>query len=67
MLSVFFSKPPSVGGTEWKTLVEDESAMILNVADLGKVDRERIDFCKKQWNNFTTHGSLQLFYLIGAA
>ncbi|XP_025017029.1 acetylcholinesterase isoform X2 [Tetranychus urticae] len=62
-----FGYPPKVGGTEWKPLTEELSAMILNVDDLGKLEKSRIEFCHQQWEGFVSRGSLQLEYLLAAA
>ncbi|XP_015786857.1 acetylcholinesterase-like [Tetranychus urticae] len=40
---------PMIGKTRWKTLQESKSAMILNIDDWGKTERERIEFCQKEW------------------
>ncbi|XP_025017030.1 cholinesterase isoform X1 [Tetranychus urticae] len=61
-----FGYMPRVNEKKWKRLNKDLSAMVLNIDDLGEVDRERVEFCVRQWDKFVKNNNLKFTYLMSS-
>ncbi|XP_015783762.1 acetylcholinesterase-like [Tetranychus urticae] len=61
-----FGYMPRVNEKEWKPLNEDLSAMVLNIDNLGEVERERIAFCVQQWDELVQNNILNFTYIMSA-